>query len=82
MADPSVLLDRAIEVARDWGKWSVNSRKVTNQLLDASTSTYFETQLHFEKSLMVASSQTADFVEGVTSFKRKREPSFGMFEEE
>ena len=50
--------------------------------LDASTSTFFETQLHFEQSLMIASSQTADFVEGVTSFKLKKEPSFGRFEEE
>ena len=82
LADPSALLDRAIEVARDWGKWSVSSRKGTKQLLDASTSTFFETQLHFEQSLMVASSQTEDFVEGVTSFKQKREPSFGSFEEE
>ena len=64
LADPSVLLDRAIEVAGDWGKWSVSSRKGTKQLLDASTSTFFETQLHFEQSLMIASSQTADFVEG------------------
>ena len=82
LADPSILLDRAIEVAREWGKWSINSRKGTKQLLDASTSTFFETQLHFEQSLMVASSQTEDFVEGVTSFKHKREPSFGKSEEE
>ena len=82
LADSSVLLERAIEVARDWGKWSVSSRKGTKQLLDASTSTFFETQLHFEQSLMIASSQTEDFVEGVTSFKRKREPSFGSLEEE
>ena len=32
LADPSVLLDRAIEVAGDWGKWSVSSRKGTKQL--------------------------------------------------
>ena len=82
LADSSILLDRAIEVARDWGKWSVNSRKGTKQLLDASTSTFFETQLHFEQSLIVASSQTKDFIEGVTSFRQKREPSFGKFEEE
>ena len=31
---------------------------------------------------MIASSQTADFVEGVASFKLKKEPSFGRFEEE
>lgn len=82
LADSGSLLDRAIEVARDWGKWSVSSRKGTKQLLDASTSTFFETQLQFEQSLMVASSQTKDFIEGVRSFKQKREPSFGQIEED
>ncbi len=82
LADEGALLDRAIEVARDWGKWSISSRKGTKQLLDASTSTFFETQLQFEQSLMIASSQTNDFVEGIKSFKEKREPSFGGIEEE
>ena len=53
----------------------------TKQLLDAATSTFFETQLQFEQSLMVASSQTPDFVEGVRAFKEKREPRFGGEEE-
>ena len=82
IVDESLLVDRALEVAREWGKWSVNSRRGTKQLLDASTSTFFETQLQFEQSLMVASSKTANFAEGVRSFKEKREPSFGAKEEE
>ena len=82
VVDDDHLIERAVEVAREWGKWSVNSRRGTKQLLDASTSTFFETQLQFEQSLMVASSKTADFVEGVRSFKEKREPSFGEVEEE
>ena len=82
LADESNLIARSLEVAREWGKWSVNSRRGTKQLLDASTSTFFETQLHFEQSLMVASSKTEDFAEGVRSFKEKREPSFGAEEEE
>ena len=82
LVDESILVERSLEVAREWGKWSVNSRRGTKQLLDASTSTFFETQLQFEQSLMVASSKTEDFAEGVRSFKEKREPSFGVEEEE
>ena len=82
LAEESRLVERSLEVAREWGKWSVNSRRGTKQLLDASTSTFFETQLQFEQSLMVASSKTADFAEGVRSFKESRDPSFGSEEEE
>jgi len=81
LAEESRLVERSLEVAREWGKWSVNSRRGTKQLLDASTSTFFETQLQFEQSLMVASSKTADFAEGVRSFKEGRDPSFGSEEE-
>tara|TARA_B100000686_G_scaffold351848_1_gene451903 strand:- start:18365 stop:19180 length:816 start_codon:yes stop_codon:yes gene_type:complete len=76
------VVERALEVARKWGSWSENSRRGTKQLLDASTSTFFETQLQFEQSLMVASSQTSDFAEGVTSFQEKRDPEFAFKEEE
>ena len=80
--DGEELVKRAVEVAREWGHWSANSRRGTKQLLDASTSTFFETQLQFEQALMIASSQTSDFVEGVRAFKEKREPSFVASEEE
>ncbi len=76
------LLDRSIQIGREWGRWSVNSRRSTKQLLDASTSTFFETQLHFEQSLMIAASQTRDFSEGVSAFREKREPIFTSSEEE
>ncbi|MBI88062.1 MAG: hypothetical protein CMB67_03425 [Euryarchaeota archaeon] len=76
------LVDRAIQIAKDWGKWSVNSRRGTKQLLDASTSTFFETQLHFEQSLMIAASRTEDFSEGVRAFREKREPNFISNEDE
>ena len=77
------LIPRSIEVARDWGRWSVNSRRSTKQLIDASTSTFLETQLEFERALMISSTQTADFLEGVTAFMEKREPQFsGGYEDE
>ncbi len=76
------LLNRAVEVARDWGKWSENSKRGTKQLLDAATSTFFETQLQFEQSLMIASSMSKDFAEGIRAFREKRTPSFEFKEEE
>lgn len=76
------LLGRAIEVAAKWGSWAQASRQGTKQLLDASTATFMETQLEFEKSLITAASLTPDFAEGVSAFLEKRTPSFGHSEEE
>jgi 2-(1,2-epoxy-1,2-dihydrophenyl)acetyl-CoA isomerase len=70
------LVNRAVELASDWGRWSKISRSGTKQLLDASTSTFFQTQLEFEQALIIAASQTDDFAEGVTAFLEKREPEF------
>ena len=58
------------------------SRRSTKQLLDASTSTFFETQLEFERALMVSASLTQEFSEGVSSFLEKRKPNFNNLGEE
>ena len=63
-------------MASDWGRWSKMSRSGTKQLLDASTSTFFQTQLEFEQALIIAASQTDEFAEGVAAFLEKREPIF------
>ena len=76
LADSSVLLERAIDVAEKWGSWSVSSRRSTKQLIDASTSTFMETQLEFEKLLITNSSLAPDFAEGVSAFIEKRDPKF------
>jgi 2-(1,2-epoxy-1,2-dihydrophenyl)acetyl-CoA isomerase len=70
------LIVRAVELASDWGQWSKISRSGTKQLLDASTSTFFQTQLEFEQALIIAASQTDDFAEGVAAFLEKRDPEF------
>ena len=71
------LIESAIKVAEKWGSWAESSRRSTKQLIDASTSTFMETQLEFEKLLITNSSLTPDFVEGVSSFLNKRNPNFG-----
>ncbi|MFQ3344023.1 MAG: enoyl-CoA hydratase/isomerase family protein [Candidatus Poseidoniales archaeon] len=76
------LISKSISLARDWGKWSIMSRRSTKQLLDASTSTFFETQLEFERALMVSASLTQEFSEGVSSFLEKRKPNFNNLGEE
>ena len=70
------LVNRAVEMASDWSRWSKMSRSGTKQLLDASTSTFFQTQLEFEQALIIAASQTKEFEEGVAAFLEKREPEF------
>ena len=70
------LIERAVELASDWGQWAKISRSGTKQLLDASTSTFFQTQLEFEQALIIAASQTDDFAEGVAAVLEKRDPIF------
>ena len=58
------------------------SKQGTKQLLDASSTTFMETQLEFEKALITAASLTPDFAEGVSAFLEKRVPRFGIKSEE
>ena len=76
VAPQDALVDRAVELASNWGQWSKISRSGTKQLLDASTSTFFQTQLEFEQALIIAASQSDDFAEGVAAFLEKRDPEF------
>ena len=77
LVESEELIESAIKVAEKWGSWAESSRRSTKQLIDASTSTFMETQLEFEKLLITNSSLTPDFVEGVSSFLNKRNPNFG-----
>tara|TARA_B100001121_G_scaffold306477_1_gene326005 strand:- start:335 stop:1135 length:801 start_codon:yes stop_codon:yes gene_type:complete len=76
------LLNRSIEIATKWGSWAEASKQGTKQLLDASSTTFMETQLEFEKALITAASLTPDFSEGVSAFLEKRGPRFGIKSEE
>jgi len=77
LAEEEALLEKAISIAERWGQWAESSRRSTKQLIDASTSTFMETQLEFEKLLITNSSLKPDFAEGVTAFLEKRDPKFG-----
>lgn len=70
------LIERACEVAADWGKWAKASRQGTKRLLDSQSTNDFATQLHLEQEGIVSASQTGDFSEGVDSFLTKRDPQF------
>ncbi len=70
------LLSRATRLAMDWGKWADNSKQSTKQLLDSQSSTFFESQLEFERMLITQSSMSPEFVEGVKAFQEKRSPNF------
>ena len=77
LVNPEELIECAIKVAERWGNWAESSRRYTKQLIDASTSTFMETHLEFEKLLITNSSLTSDFAEGVSAFLEKRNPNFG-----
>jgi 2-(1,2-epoxy-1,2-dihydrophenyl)acetyl-CoA isomerase len=77
LSESGKLLECAIRVAEKWGNWAEASRRSTKQLIDASTSTFMETQLEFERLLITNSSLTPDFAEGVSAFLEKRSPIFG-----
>ena len=82
MVNSENLLERAVEIATKWGSWAEASKQGTKQLLDASSTTFMETQLEFEKALITAASLTPDFAEGVSAFLEKREAKFGASTEE
>lgn len=81
VVEPEELIPRAIRVAMEWGRWSDQSKRSTKQLLDSQSSTFFETQLEFERMLITESSRLPDFAEGIASFLEKRDPIFHSSDE-
>ena len=76
VVEPEELIPRAIRIAMEWGRWSDQSKRSTKQLLDSQSSTFFETQLEFERMLITESSRLPDFAEGIASFLEKRDLIF------
>jgi len=65
------LVNRAIKVAQEWGKWPKASRGGTKQLLESQSNNNFSDQLKNEQDCIVLASQTEDFSEGVNAFLKK-----------
>tara|TARA_B100001750_G_C15496810_1_gene594722 strand:- start:213 stop:980 length:768 start_codon:yes stop_codon:yes gene_type:complete len=70
--NPENLISRAVDVAKEWGKWAKASRGGTKQLLDSQFHNDFSEQLKNEQERIVAASQTEEFSEGVNDFLQKR----------
>ena len=70
------LIDRACQLARDWGKWSHHTKEATKHLLDVQSTQDFESHLHHEQLLIMAASSSEEFSEGVNAFLEKRDPVF------
>ena len=70
------LIDRACQLARDWGKWSHHTKEATKHLLDVQSTQDFESHLHHEQILIMAASSSEEFSEGVNAFLEKRDPVF------
>lgn len=70
------LLDRAIQVAREWGHWGTLSRESTKRLLEATVKNDFASHLDLERGLIAAAAGTADFAEGTAAFVEKRGAKF------
>lgn len=76
VVEDSQLRDEAMKVARDLAEGPTESYRRVKRLFYCSFDNGLEKQLEDEAQGIAASSETADFAEGVTAFVQKRAPKF------
>ena len=76
IVEESILIPRAIEIAKLWSSWGPHTKEATKHLLDVQTHHDFETHLKHERTLIEAAGTTEAFKEGVAAFLEKRRPKF------
>ncbi len=74
LIDNDTLLERAVEVAKQWSRWGDHSKEATKHLLLSQNVNDFETHLKHERTLIEAAGLTDEFKQGVEKFLARRNP--------
>jgi 2-(1,2-epoxy-1,2-dihydrophenyl)acetyl-CoA isomerase len=76
VVEADALAPRAAEWAAELAALPTRGLGMTKRLFDHATTATLEEQLELEAQLQSAATKTADFAEGVSAFREKREPRF------
>lgn len=72
IVDDMSLIDRSVEVAKQWSQWSQHTKEATKHLLLSQNVNDFETHLKHERTLIEAAGLTKEFEAGVEKFLSRR----------
>lgn len=75
LVEDSLLIEKSIKKANDWGSWSKASRS-SKDLLDHQENNDLESHLKLEQRRIIDAGFTPEFSEGVNAFLEKRKADF------
>ena len=75
LVEDSLLIEKSIKKANDWGSWSKASRS-SKDLLDHQENNDLESHLKLEQRRIIDAGFTPEFSEGVNAFLEKRKSRF------